>query len=195
MTNQSTVTKKRDSAATQQALLDAARDLFGMRGYDETTLRDIGERAGVDAALIARYFGNKAALYIAVLASESMQYRGATIDESIDEMVELLLTRSDTKGVGPITLALLSSEIDPEIRAAAAERIQRRLVNRLAEQMREDLTPEVRVRAEIAVASLIGIIFMRAEGGFDALSSAPREQVQALVSTMLRTALNPPELP
>ncbi|MFD9659211.1 helix-turn-helix domain-containing protein [Streptomyces mirabilis] len=33
--------------------------LFAERGFDRTTIRDIGERAGVDPALIARYFGSK----------------------------------------------------------------------------------------------------------------------------------------
>jgi AcrR family transcriptional regulator len=47
----------RDAAASKQALLEAARSLFGQRGFKSTTIRDIGERAGVDAALIARYFG------------------------------------------------------------------------------------------------------------------------------------------
>ncbi|MFE2696343.1 TetR family transcriptional regulator [Streptomyces mirabilis] len=28
-------------------------------GFDRTTIRDISERAGVDPALIARYFGSK----------------------------------------------------------------------------------------------------------------------------------------
>ena len=40
------------------------------RGSSGTTIREIGERAGVDAALIARYFGSKADLYIAAVAAE-----------------------------------------------------------------------------------------------------------------------------
>jgi AcrR family transcriptional regulator len=67
--------RRRDAAATRRALLDAARELFDARGFRGTTVRGIGERAGVDPALIARYFGGKAELYQAVLDAGA---RGAT---------------------------------------------------------------------------------------------------------------------
>ena len=54
--------RRRDSDATRAALLGAARDLFARHGFDAVTVRDRGEHAGVDASLIARYFGSKAAL-------------------------------------------------------------------------------------------------------------------------------------
>ena len=62
--------RPRDAAASRRALLDAAGALFHARGYDGTTVREIGERAGIDPALIARYFGGKEGLYLAVLAEE-----------------------------------------------------------------------------------------------------------------------------
>ena len=62
--------RTRDAAATKQALLRAAQSLFGQGGFEGTTIRDIGDRAGVDAALIARYFGSKADLYIAAVVAE-----------------------------------------------------------------------------------------------------------------------------
>jgi hypothetical protein len=62
--------RSRDAAASKGALLQAAQTHFGQQGFDGTTIREIGERAGVDAALIARYFGSKADLYIAAVAAE-----------------------------------------------------------------------------------------------------------------------------
>lgn len=59
--------RRRDSARSRQLLLEAAAGLFAERGFDRSTTREIGERAGVDPALIARYFGGKAQLYLAVL--------------------------------------------------------------------------------------------------------------------------------
>jgi AcrR family transcriptional regulator len=41
--------------------------LFGTSGYEGTTLRMIGERAGVDAALVARSFGDKEGLFRAAV--------------------------------------------------------------------------------------------------------------------------------
>jgi len=48
---------------TQQALLDTARELFSTRGFDGTTIRAIAARAGVDPAMVIRYFGSKDSLF------------------------------------------------------------------------------------------------------------------------------------
>ena len=58
----------RGAARSHDLLLAAATELFAERGYDRTTVRELGERAGVDPALIARHFGSKAGLYLAALA-------------------------------------------------------------------------------------------------------------------------------
>ena len=59
--------RRHDAKASRAALLRAAAALFDERGYDAATVRDIGERAAVDPALIARYFGGKEGLYLATL--------------------------------------------------------------------------------------------------------------------------------
>ena len=60
--------RKRDSTATKAALLDAAASLFAERGFDRTTVRDIAKQAGVNQALLFRYFGTKEALFEEVIA-------------------------------------------------------------------------------------------------------------------------------
>ena len=55
--------RRHDAGASRRALLDATGPLFDERGFDRATTRDIGARAGVDAALIARYFGSKEGLH------------------------------------------------------------------------------------------------------------------------------------
>src|ERR1700709_461434 len=57
-----------DAEASRRALLDAAREVFDEVGYDRATTREIGERAGVDPALIARYFDSKEGLFTAAIA-------------------------------------------------------------------------------------------------------------------------------
>ena len=61
--------RRRDAAATRQALLEAARARFTRHGYDGTTLRDVAADVGVNLALIKRYFESKEGLFKAVLAS------------------------------------------------------------------------------------------------------------------------------
>lgn len=59
--------KLRKGAATKAAILNAARERFCRDGYDNASLRDIAASAGVDAALISRYFGSKDDLFTEVL--------------------------------------------------------------------------------------------------------------------------------
>ncbi|HVY04134.1 MAG TPA: TetR family transcriptional regulator [Caulobacterales bacterium] len=61
------VSRLRDAAATQRAILAAARAHFARAGYEGALLRDIAADAGVDAALINRYFGGKDGLFEAVI--------------------------------------------------------------------------------------------------------------------------------
>ena len=60
-------TRRRDADATRAAIIDAAKVHFARTGYEGTFLRDIAVDAGVDAALINRYFGGKEGLFAAVL--------------------------------------------------------------------------------------------------------------------------------
>jgi AcrR family transcriptional regulator len=48
-------------------LLAAAAELFADRGYRQTTLADIGERAGYSHGLVTRRFGSKQGLLVALL--------------------------------------------------------------------------------------------------------------------------------
>src|SRR5580704_5274358 len=59
--------RKRDAQATSAAILEAAKSLFARLGYDRAALRDIAAEAGVDVALIKRYFGGKEALFTEAL--------------------------------------------------------------------------------------------------------------------------------
>jgi AcrR family transcriptional regulator len=51
------------SRRTRQAIEAAARDLFAQVGFERTTVRDIGARAGIDPSMVIRYFGSKDALF------------------------------------------------------------------------------------------------------------------------------------
>lgn len=57
------VVKQRDSMRTKAAILDAAQIAFATRGYGSVGLREIAKDAGIDSALIMRYFGSKELLF------------------------------------------------------------------------------------------------------------------------------------
>jgi len=55
------------SQMSTSRLLAAAAELFADRGYRQTTLADIGERAGYSHGLVTRRFGSKQGLLVALL--------------------------------------------------------------------------------------------------------------------------------
>lgn len=58
----------RRSEATKAAILAAAREQFAASGYQGATIRGIASAAGVDPALVMRYFGNKEQLFAVAAA-------------------------------------------------------------------------------------------------------------------------------
>ncbi len=59
--------RRRDANATRAAIVRAARLAFARAGYEGAYLKEIAADAGVDAALINRYFGGKEGLFAAAL--------------------------------------------------------------------------------------------------------------------------------
>ncbi|HET9120245.1 MAG TPA: TetR/AcrR family transcriptional regulator [Solirubrobacterales bacterium] len=55
------------AADRREAILDAARYAFAERGYHETSLDSVAERAGVSKALLYDHFCSKRELYVAML--------------------------------------------------------------------------------------------------------------------------------
>ena len=58
---------RQQPAATRDRILDVAESLFARKGYDGTTIKQIGGGSGLNPALIYYYFDGKEGLYKAVL--------------------------------------------------------------------------------------------------------------------------------
>ena len=59
--------RERNPDRTRAAILDAAENLFAARGYEATSLTEVGAAAGVSRGTPGYFFGAKADLYRAVL--------------------------------------------------------------------------------------------------------------------------------
>ena len=93
--------RPRDAARTRKALLDAASRRFAADGYSSTTVRDIADDAGVNVALINRYFGSKEGLFEACLVNlveESRQEAGTTRDKFADSIAGLIAGAKGDQG-------------------------------------------------------------------------------------------------
>ncbi len=183
------------SPPSKQALFDAARQLFSQNGFKRTTTREIAELAGVDAALIARYFGSKADLYVAVVAADRMDDQDAATAEGVEtpyrdlaHISDILIRRSDEHGLGPVLHSLIHRDTSDEITEAARHRMARRLVEPLADGLPDDLD-DATLRAEIAISALLGVTLSRTLGWFDHIQSVPRERLVELVNEALSALL------
>lgn len=58
-----------DPEATRRALMEAGERLFSAKGFERTTIGEIAAEAGVTKGLVRYYFGDKAALYSAIIDS------------------------------------------------------------------------------------------------------------------------------
>jgi AcrR family transcriptional regulator len=174
----STARRPYDSAATRQALLDAGRAVFDEVGYDRATTREIGERADVDPALIARYFDCKEGLFLAAIADGV-----ATDEEELDfepnAIMAFLIERWDERGHSPISRALASPGLTEDVRRQVSDVVRRRLLEELIEVLRERGVAEPGMRAELLVALAVGVAMTRANGTLETLSAAPRDRVLA----------------
>lgn len=63
-------TTPRDAERTRNLLLCAAQKLFAERGYTTTGVREIASLAGVNSALVRRYFGSKHGLLRAAVEGQ-----------------------------------------------------------------------------------------------------------------------------
>jgi len=70
--------RKRSREFTERRILDAARGLFASHGIDQVSVREIARVAGVDHALVHRYFGSKAEMAVAIIRTEGASILAAS---------------------------------------------------------------------------------------------------------------------
>jgi AcrR family transcriptional regulator len=183
-TTRPVVRRSRDAHASREALLGAARALFDQRGYDRATTREIGERAGVDPALIARYFGSKEGLYLATIAEGPI---GASSELDFDPgaLVAQLLEHWDERGHSPISRALASPTLTDEVREQVRAVIDSRLIDPLAAELAGRGVAAPALRAELLVAITLGVAVSRSNRTLATLASAPADAVLEALSPLV----------
>ncbi|MFJ5806120.1 TetR family transcriptional regulator [Streptomyces sp. NBC_01426] len=185
--------RRRDASATRRRILDAARDLFAERGYERATVRDIAEVAGSNQALLFRYFGSKQGLLAEVLARGGLEQVRTTPPEELFETALRSMLTSSAAGTGDRSLEVYLRSVGRGEDAAGTLR-------ELGEEYQRALAslsgaPDGALRADLAMAWLLGIGLMRTVVAREPLAGADPDEVCALVLTTLRHLWAAPPAP
>lgn len=187
--------RRRDAAATKAALLVAAQELFAERGFERTTVRDIAAHAGVNQALLFRYFGSKDALFHTALANHSQQLLAETRPEQlVARLLQWLLSPDTPKATDNPLYALLRSCAHEGSAAVFREDIGAGFSR--AFTLLTD-APDAEVRADLVLAWLLGIGLLRSVLGKEPLASTePRQVAEHVLRTVaLLLERSDPRLP
>jgi AcrR family transcriptional regulator len=182
--------RRRDAAATRLAIFEAATRRFAYQGYEHAGVREIAADAGVDAAMVNRYFGSKEGLFTEVV--ERAFDIGYLVNGDRATLAERLARRmvygqEHTADERPIPLLLmLHSATEPH----AAELIRTSLDRNILRPLAECLDgPDAEVRAAIAIAQCTGFAILNQMLRPRALAEAQQEELVVLLKESLTASL------
>jgi len=92
VSDRATRTRRQKVEEREQAIVSAAREVFGKHGFDKAKIAEIAKRAGVAEGTVYLYFENKNALLLAVLGAfyERLTREAADGIQAIDGTAERL---------------------------------------------------------------------------------------------------------
>lgn len=182
-------------STTKQELLEAAREVFAESGVDGTT-REIAQRAGVDPAMIAHYFGSKGGLFEAVTAlhvDPGEVVRSVLESEPEDaaaHLLETLLHLWDTHSSalsGVLRSATRNKVLAGQMRGFILDRAIRPVVSRFASD-----PDEVETRAALVASQLAGLLLTRYVLRWEPLASAEPHWIVARIGPTVQRYLTGP---
>ena len=151
--------RRRNAAATREAILASARRAFARAGYDGVGVREIAAGAGVTAMLVNRYFGSKEQLFAEVLA-ETMATPSILTQEIINsptpgEDLAAALISQTKPGATPLDGFLITLHSASSKRAAKIGRTQIEKYHQkvMTDALNGDLAPQ---RAALVLSLIAG---------------------------------------
>jgi AcrR family transcriptional regulator len=188
--------RSRDAVNTRKLLLTAARRRFAKEGYSATTVRDIANDAGVNVALINRYFASKEGLFEECLASASEDFKNPSSEPmTIDRVLVTILQHVADSPDGDISLMLLlllrssNDERAEAIRRTTFETFSRRLAIATGADPRSAAFADVMLRAQVVLSAVIGVVLLRSSTGVEPLTSATEDELGPPLADLLAALL------
>ena len=178
--------RKRNADATREALLEAARKLFGAKGYDSVGLREIAGEAGVNIALINRYFGGKQGLFEAAVPPTLTADLLATCPPNqIGALAaQIMVGKVAGPNVYDRTLALVRSAGADDARGSLRKSMDENVIEKIAENMSG---PDREIRAALIVSALLGYDMLARILGSEVISNADPVKIRQILDAQLET--------
>ncbi len=170
---------------TRDKLLAEARRLFWSRGYANVSLRDIAGAAGVDAALVSRYFGSKQGLFDATLADAFDFTDMLTGDPAqlIEFVVQLYVDAPRNTEDPSVVRMMLMNAHDDEIGERVREVVQKKMMSRLANILGDE------TRAALFVAALLGFAVAEKSLHLSGIAAPGTPEYESQLRSIMQVAL------
>ena len=181
------------TSSSREDILTAARELFAERGYTGATMRAIAAEAGVDAALVVHFFGNKP-----TLLSQAVEW---PFDPEVEmprllvdgkphagrHLAELVVRTWDKEGTrNPVLMLIRAGMIEPQAAEMVGKFLRERLFAPLMERLGSD-RPDL--RASLCASQMSGLGFARYIARIEPLASAKSSDVVEWVGPTLQRYL------
>ena len=151
--------RKRDAQATRARILAAAVEHFARGSYEKVSLRDISSEAGVDVALISRYFGGKEGLFTEALKASIHADRLETWDRRTlpGELAQSMAGgRHESEDAHQGFQFLLRAATSPSTAPLLNLAVQERYLAPIADWLGgKDAQPRARVLAAVVIGFLV----------------------------------------
>lgn len=189
----SDVALPRSASETRGRILGAARECFSRRSYENVGVREISRMAGVDAALVNRYFGNKESLFAEVV--QGAFHVEEHLPESLDTLGAFLVKgvmgdgEPEDEGFNPLRLLILAAA-SPETAATVSAQFQAEFVTPLAKRLGGR---DAELRAALVASYVIGLATMRHLLDSPTLASASQRKIIALAGDAIQACAQPKE--
>jgi len=182
----------RNASDTRARILAAARVRFALDAYENVGTRDIAADAGVDAALVNRYFGGKEKLFDeAIVDAFAIKDHFAGIDMStFGELITTLViegseerraARFDALGI------LLRASGSPATQQRVSARFHADFVLPLSRLLRGR---DAELRAALIASHLIGLATMKHALGSPLFNDATRRKTVAVVGAAIQACVD-----
>lgn len=186
------VSRLRNAAATREAILASARRHFARENYDNVGLREIAGDAGVDPALVGRYFGSKEQLFREALRKDDQPVIAGMSCDELPEYFATLLT-SDNAGDCAVTAAkvdrllmLLRSATSPKAAEIIRQTVDEDMLGPVAAVIGGE---DAEMRASLCLSVLMGTGIVRSAMGIDPMCTVDGDRLHERLVALFAAAL------